>query len=202
MCRICHASRFITMYTTNKQQSHDAKLRREQRSEVSELAAAATVGTHDAATSSQRIHVPTVDKSGNQPRKEILGKQLTFQPSGVCRVAFCKMFSSGRKLCRVSGLAQASKITVSTFEGLSSCPKEYTDLRGLLNLKIRADLQSTSDKVTHRHPERGFRTTNLLCAPSIAVTKCTRSYLPLKSTVYVTKPGVILPVMRSILSPL
>ena len=182
-------------------------------------------------------------ESENQPRKEIPGKQPTFQPSGVCRVAFCKMFSSGRKLCRVSGLAQASKTRVSTFEGLSSCSKEHTFFAeqpcrvsglaqissvhhrfsratiprkplwsfgegwkrpsgALLHLKIRADLQSTSDDVTHRRPDLGFRTFNLLRAPSIAVTECTRSYLPPKSAVYVTKPGVILPDMTSILSPL
>ena len=51
-----------TQPTSNRAMMPMPKLRREQRSEVSEIAAAATVGTHDAATSSQRIHVPTVDK--------------------------------------------------------------------------------------------------------------------------------------------
>ena len=38
---------------------HVPKLRSEQRTEVPEHAAAAAVGTHDAATSSQRFHVPS-----------------------------------------------------------------------------------------------------------------------------------------------
>ena len=38
---------------------HVPQLRPEQRTDVPELAAAAAVGTHDAATSSQRFHVPS-----------------------------------------------------------------------------------------------------------------------------------------------
>ena len=218
MCRICHACRFIKMYATNKQQSRDACAEVTARTTTRSLGTCRcrnsrhpgrrNVFTENPCTHSRQL------ESGNQPRKEIPGrKQPTFQASGVCRVAVCKMFSSGRKLCRVSGLAQASKIRVSTFEGLSSCPKEHTffteqpcRVSGLAQTGVRhrssratvpqktspefwkgletalkgssESQDSRNDKVTHRRPERGFRTSNLLRAPSIAVTKCTRSDLP------------------------
>ena len=67
-------ARLDTMYSRNNRHGkgsttimmHVPKLRPEQRTEVPELAAAAAIGTLDAATSSKRFHVPS--ETGNAQR--------------------------------------------------------------------------------------------------------------------------------------
>ena len=110
-----------TQPTSNRVMMLMPKLRREQRSKVSELAAAATVGTQDAATSSQRIHVPTIDKKSQETSRE-----RRYLENNRLFLSCCFLQDERRKLCRVSGLTQASKIRVSTFEDRSSCSKEHT----------------------------------------------------------------------------
>ena len=55
----CEDSSRCTQPTSTTVMMHVPNLRPDQRTEVPELAAAATVGTQDAATSSQRFHVPS-----------------------------------------------------------------------------------------------------------------------------------------------
>ena len=126
-CRTRHLCRSITMFsiTSTTVMVHMPKLRPWNNDPKSRNL---PLPQQSAPRTPQRLHGESMyPQSTSRARKP--ARVTTFQPSGVCRVAFCKMFSSGRKLCRVSGLAQVSKIRVSTFEGLSSCPKEHTFIR-------------------------------------------------------------------------
>ena len=78
MCRTRHFCRYITMYSTNNHHSCGAYAEVTARTEVPELAAAAAVSTHDAATSSQRHHATS--KNANANSVATLGKMARRHP--------------------------------------------------------------------------------------------------------------------------
>ena len=136
---------------------HMPKLRPEQQTEVSELTAAATVGTQDAATSSQRIHVPTVDKQSQETSRvrRYLENNRHFNPQVSVVLPQARCLLSGKALPSL-GTRSGIQTKCLNPQGSDVLPQGTHILCGttLPSLRTRAEFWSTPSLLESDHPQK------------------------------------------------